>query len=516
MYKKIISAVSAVIVSAVIAVNCTAYRSDNRVSALDLGGIIEDEINKSKTIVLTRGNMMNLVIKDSNGNELTNYYANLYNSAGQNAGIFFSTNHPYYFEEENTLGITNDIEWKVKMKTFGDLVAPNKPLLACGYDTSPSPGVSISHNIYKKYNENDEVVLSCNYDSAQCQEMKILSTNSGETTAFSIPASKAGIFVDKKWASRDGEGFYYIGDTSKKYYADKDMIGKLKTISPASIEDFYVGVDDILNYDLRLDIIPEYQSQKTEYVKWTMNLSDIFKGTDYPTFNSDGTFKWNDKTFDFSQDKKYTSCVLTIVSGACLTVAMPDSSGNVEFYVEKEGRMFDAEINLCYKNSKNDTQKYGVIKNTWLYGGTEHTIFIGVPNVPSIGETVFQMPSGKYSLEFIKVPDGYINPGTVSINIDETANMQQKIITLKSTSTVTLGDVDGNLSIDAADASSILAAYAREATGNSTGYSKEQRDAADVNKDYKIDAVDASLVLAYYSYTATGGKASIKEYIASK
>lgn len=40
--------------------------------------------------------------------------------------------------------------------------------------------------------------------------------------------------------------------------------------------------------------------------------------------------------------------------------------------------------------------------------------------------------------------------------------MQQKIITLKSTSTVTLGDVDGNLSIDAADASSILAAYARE------------------------------------------------------
>lgn len=51
----------------------------------------------------------------------------------------------------------------------------------------------------------------------------------------------------------------------------------------------------------------------------------------------------------------------------------------------------------------------------------------------------------------------------VSINIDETANMQQKIITLKSTSTVTLGDVDRNLSIDAADASSILAAYAREA-----------------------------------------------------
>ncbi|MBE6840864.1 MAG: hypothetical protein E7506_06400 [Ruminococcus sp.] len=35
----------------------------------------------------------------------------------------------------------------------------------------------------------------------------------------------------------------------------------------------------------------------------------------------------------------------------------------------------------------------------------------------------------------------------VSINIDETANMQQKIITLKSTSTVTLGDVDRNLSM---------------------------------------------------------------------
>lgn len=506
MIKKIISAVTGVIVSAVLAINCTAYHSYNTVSALDLGGIIEDDINKSRTIVLTRGNMMNLVIKDINGNEITNYYAKLYNSAGQNAGTFSNT---YYYEDDNTLGITNNPEWKVKMKTFGDLIAPNKPVLACDYETSPSPGVGIIHGIYEKYNENEDVVLSCNYDSTQCKEMKILSTNAGETTVFSIPASKSGIFVDQKWASRDGEGYYYIGDTSKKYFSKKDMIGKLKKISPESIDDFYIGLEDILSYDLRLDITPEYQTKTTEYVKCTMNLSDIFNGADYPVFNSDGTFKWKDKNFDFTKDKKYTSCILTIVSGACITVAMPDNSGNVEFYVEKESRMFDAEINYCYKTSKNASQKYGCIKDTWLYGGTEHTIFIGVPNISSAGETVFEMPSGKYTLEFIQVPDGYINPGKVSINIDETTNMQQKIITLNSVSSVKFGDVDGNNAIDASDASYILAEYSALSTGRPTTLQSHQKVVADVNYDETIDSSDASLVLAHYASISTGGNGII-------
>lgn len=43
-------------------------------------------------------------------------------------------------------------------------------------------------------------------------------------------------------------------------------------------------------------------------------VSEIFKGTDYPSFNNDGTFSWDGKTFDFRQDKKYTSYILAYYS----------------------------------------------------------------------------------------------------------------------------------------------------------------------------------------------------------
>ena len=36
----------------------------------------------------------------------------------------------------------------------------------------------------------------------------------------------------------------------------------------------------------------------------------------------------------------------------------------------------------------------------------------------------------------------------------------------------------------------------------------------DVNCDGSIDASDASIILAYYAYTMTGGKGTIEEYLA--
>lgn len=482
-------------------------------SAFDLGGFLEEQLAKSKTITPSRGNMLNFVVNDGSGNELDRCSVDILDASGQKIGFFYNG---FFFKEEGCTSPINDKrEWEVKMKTFGDLVSPQIPIMACDYDVCPEPGTLVSYGIYEKYDPNINVLLSCNIESTECTQMKILATNSDEKTAFTIPANKAGIFVDQKWASRDGEGYYYTGDTSKKYYAQKDMIGNLKKISPDSLDDFYIGLEDILSYDLRLDITPEYQKTETEYVKWTMNLSEIFKGTDYPSFNSDGTFSWDGKTFDFRQDKKYTSCMLTIVSGACVTVAMPDSSGNVDFYVEKDGRIFDAEINLCYKKSKNDSQKYVCFKETWLYGGTEYTINIGVPNIPRAGATVFNVPAGKYTLEFTNVPDGYINPGTVTLDVAETSALQKKSVTLKAASTLSLGDVDGSRTVDSADASRILEAYARESTGKTTLFSSKQQNAADVNDDDRIDSTDASYILAYYSYTSTGGNMALKDYVKS-
>lgn len=80
--------------------------------------------------------------------------------------------------------------------------------------------------------------------------------------------------------------------------------------------------------------------------------------------------------------------------------------------------------------------------------------------------------------------------------------------------TIRLGDVNSDNRIDAVDASSILAAYARMSSNNgATGFTPAQAVAADVNMDGRTDAVDASCVLAYYAYTATQGTSSIEDFI---
>ncbi len=71
-----------------------------------------------------------------------------------------------------------------------------------------------------------------------------------------------------------------------------------------------------------------------------------------------------------------------------------------------------------------------------------------------------------------------------------------------------LGDVNEDGSIDASDASKVLAEYAATATGKSSSLSENQKKAADVNADKAVDAVDASKILAYYASAATGGKPS--------
>lgn len=79
--------------------------------------------------------------------------------------------------------------------------------------------------------------------------------------------------------------------------------------------------------------------------------------------------------------------------------------------------------------------------------------------------------------------------------------------------TVKLGDVNTDGSVDALDASMVLSDYAMKATGHESIFNAEQSKAADLNSDGAVDALDASLILSYYAYKATGGNKSITEYL---
>ena len=81
------------------------------------------------------------------------------------------------------------------------------------------------------------------------------------------------------------------------------------------------------------------------------------------------------------------------------------------------------------------------------------------------------------------------------------------------------GDVSDDGIIDSADASMILAEYARRSSSsvNST-FSAGQNKAGDINKDGHVDSLDASVVLSYYAYASTtsGTVKSIDEFIKNK
>ncbi|MBE6860807.1 MAG: hypothetical protein E7499_05895 [Ruminococcus sp.] len=77
-----------------------------------------------------------------------------------------------------------------------------------------------------------------------------------------------------------------------------------------------------------------------------------------------------------------------------------------------------------------------------------------------------------------------------------------------------LGDVDGSNTVDAIDASSVLAYYAIISTnGDASKYDNNFKRNADVNSDGGINAVDASLILAYYAFINTGGSGDIITFI---
>lgn len=77
------------------------------------------------------------------------------------------------------------------------------------------------------------------------------------------------------------------------------------------------------------------------------------------------------------------------------------------------------------------------------------------------------------------------------------------------------GDVNGDGIIDAVDASEVLACYARTSTGQESGFSEKQKEAADVDGNGIIDSVDASDILAYYAYasTASGSVLSMEKFM---
>ncbi|MCR4888368.1 MAG: S8 family serine peptidase [Ruminococcus sp.] len=78
---------------------------------------------------------------------------------------------------------------------------------------------------------------------------------------------------------------------------------------------------------------------------------------------------------------------------------------------------------------------------------------------------------------------------------------------------IVLGDINGDGSVNASDASAALKIYAELSTGKTDFVSASVMKNGDVNGDGAVNASDASAILAYYSFLSTGGSGGIEEFL---
>ena len=72
-----------------------------------------------------------------------------------------------------------------------------------------------------------------------------------------------------------------------------------------------------------------------------------------------------------------------------------------------------------------------------------------------------------------------------------------------------IGDINCDGTVDSADASAALAAYAYISSGKESPLLSYQESAADLNGDNKLDAVDATLILSYYAWNSVSEEDAI-------
>lgn len=214
------------------------------------------------------------------------------------------------------------------------------------------------------------------------------------------------------------------------------------------------------------------------------------------------------------------------VQPVCEHVINADINGKLYISIPED---VTAKVDIVYASPEYDSHEY---YNSTLSGGKTYSFAIEGRDTTdddyrdytltvSLTGGKFNLTSDSYTHTF-NVPDGNDNPDsfrTVKYNftvddmisddsftiVKDEENEKEIAVHFNS---VVLGDVNGDNSVDASDASLILTEYAMTSTGASATFDARQRAAADVNKDKLVNSSDASKVLGYYAEISTGGKPS--------
>lgn len=518
MIKKIISLTLAGAIS-------LAVFSSNAVDTAiiaDASGIILTD----KTMTVAPDNITNVRIADSSGNIIDGVKATLKNSSGTAVAEFTEyaqTPTSSYFTALNGSGITSD---NYSVNIWNEL----------SQVMSPSTIYSVRKNS-SEYTVNDIITAG----DAYSEIYTVGHFDHTKAMDYGVPMAAYAIYIDDDWASKTGRGFYNTTeDTANNKFFDtaygmvQPLLGRTQlalVLDPNFTFDiFRLGVSsevDTSNDGYQLHRYPQIYDTAKEYIKYSVNLYELFPECnmyyDFGCKYSNGAFVDDENTvFDPKTDiggTNQTSCVLTVVSGSVLSAPIPDSEGNIEFYLEKSSREYSIELNgMSVKRTVNSdfstSYSYGWRSDyVDLVAEDVSSVTVNGVDLPDTGTNLLNLTDASYTIELSNIPEQYEAVEEYTFDVSQSQEVQYLTITLEESVKAMLGDLNNDGKITVSDAANTLSAYAQRQTTGDYGLTDESFTAADVNKDGAVTAIDASLILGYYAYTATEGKLPFEEYL---
>lgn len=460
-------------------------------------------------------NMVFLDVTDQNGNSVEGVRVTLHNSAGTEIGGIVNDSH---FFVNNNSGIDGTelgrdrYCYYVPWDTFTPYVAP---LTLHSVKISPAHWDTEAYSTY----QNEPVYVNGGFP----YKVQLYGYDASQATALTVPANQFALYVDAKWANRT-VGARITTPSMDRYInfaPDTGLLADAFTLKPGTtslIEAFDPNYYGEIGLNFSSDSSSSVSSHEitvcntaTEYILCRMPLYKLC-----PYFREDGNFERNNLLYDLRQDTQYTSALLTIQSGAVLNAVIPDSSGYVEFYLDKATREYTLDFCYHFSDVPSDHGSYLSGGSGFGYGGiaadvTEH--FLEALQPPLDEVVLTKVPAGTYTLTYEDIPQGYAAPKITSLTVTDSTEVQYLQLVLENAPL--LGDVNLDKEINAADASLLLVAAADLGAKGVSGLTADQETAADVNKDGAFDAVDASLILQYAAYIGTGGKDSLLVFVNS-
>ncbi len=187
----------------------------------------------------------------------------------------------------------------------------------------------------------------------------------------------------------------------------------------------------------------------------------------------------------FSQWSEYPETVTEDVTIHALSVKMTiecSSKPSKTEYFSKSGKV------------NTNGLKVTITKYTQLPEKDKNGSFITDIEVTDISDACTTVPA--------VIDKAFLTDNTASVSIIP-PNSNRAIVTYDINYFEGLGDVDGNGSVDASDASEILKYYAMFLTGNPPTLTEQQRLTCDVDRNNVIEASDAVVIQIYYAASLT-------------